>query len=192
MKMLMLATGLLLMSGPVQAQQHGQAHVPGMMHRPAQNGRSGAIAQLHEPGQSAFAAIQETVASLEADPATDWSKVDIEALRQHLIDMNNVTLGADVVSEPIDNGARFRVSGAGAIRDSIRRMTTAHAATMNGAGGWNFKAEDAPEGAVLTVTVSNLADVAKVRALGFIGVLARGMHHQAHHLMIATSRNPHH
>lgn len=51
-----------------------------------------------ETGQSAFAAIQEIVAMLEADPKTDWSKVDIEALRQHLIDMNNVTLGAVVTA----------------------------------------------------------------------------------------------
>lgn len=49
-----------------------------------------------ETGQAAFAAIQEIVAMLDADPATDWARVDIEALRQHLIDMNNVTLGAAV------------------------------------------------------------------------------------------------
>ena len=34
-----------------------------------------------QPGQEAFAAIQEIVAMLEADPRTDWSKVDIDALR---------------------------------------------------------------------------------------------------------------
>ena len=54
-----------------------------------------------ETGQSAFAAIQEIVAMLEADPATDWSKVDIEALRQHLIDMNNVTLAATVQASQV-------------------------------------------------------------------------------------------
>ena len=46
-------------------------------------------------GQSAFAAIQEIVSILEADPATDWSKVDIDALRQRLVDMNNVTLSRE-------------------------------------------------------------------------------------------------
>jgi hypothetical protein len=40
------------------------------------------------PGQDSFGAIQEIVRILEADPNTDWSKVDLEALRQHLIDMN--------------------------------------------------------------------------------------------------------
>jgi hypothetical protein len=47
------------------------------------------------PGQAAFGAIQEIVRLLEADPNTDWSKVDLEALRQHLIDMNDVTLKAN-------------------------------------------------------------------------------------------------
>jgi hypothetical protein len=39
-------------------------------------------------GQDAFGAIQEIVGMLEADPATDGSKVDIDALRDHLLDMN--------------------------------------------------------------------------------------------------------
>ncbi len=38
------------------------------------------------PGQDAFGAIQEIVRVLESDPKTDWSKVDLEALRQHLGD----------------------------------------------------------------------------------------------------------
>ena len=46
----------------------------------------GAAAGPAEPGQGAFAAMQEIVAILEADPTTDWSKVDLPALRQHLAD----------------------------------------------------------------------------------------------------------
>ena len=49
------------------------------------------------PGQDAFGALQEIVSILEADPHTDWSKVNLEALREHLIDMNEVTLRADAV-----------------------------------------------------------------------------------------------
>ena len=37
-----------------------------------------------QTGQAGFAAIQEIVAILEADTTTDWTKVDVEALRQHL------------------------------------------------------------------------------------------------------------
>jgi hypothetical protein len=144
-----------------------------------------------QPGQAAFAAIQEIVGILEADPNTDWSKVDIEALRQHLIDMNNVTLAADVKSEPTESGMRFVVTGPGAVRDSIRRMVVAHAATMNGVEGWGFEASEIEGGAALTVR-SPAADAAKLRGLGFIGVMTRGMHHQMHHLMIARGEHPHH
>jgi hypothetical protein len=151
-------------------------------------GQSGAVPT--QAGQSAFAAIQEIVAILEADPKTDWSKVDIEALRRHLIDMNNVTLAADVRSEPVEGGMRFAVTGAGAVRDSIRRMVSAHAATMNGADGWRLSSAEIDDGAALTVLVP-AKDMAKLRGLGFIGVMTRGMHHPMHHLMIARGENPH-
>jgi hypothetical protein len=144
-----------------------------------------------QAGQAAFAAIQEIAGILEADPKTDWSKVDIEALRQHLIDMNNVTLAADVKSEPIEGGMRFTVTGPGSVRDSIRRMVVAHAATMNGIDGWDFEPSEIEGGATLTVR-SPAADATKLRGLGFIGVMTRGMHHQMHHLMIAKGEHPHH
>lgn len=144
-----------------------------------------------ETGQAAFAAIQEIVAMLDADPATDWAKVDIEALRQHLIDMNNVTLGAAVEAAEVDGGIRFSVSGEGPARESVRRMVMAHAATMNGVDGWKFVAEPSDKGAALTVSPPDQASMAKLRALGFIGVMARGMHHQQHHLMLATGMDPH-
>jgi hypothetical protein len=143
-----------------------------------------------QPGQGAFAAIQEIVELLEADPKTDWSKVNIEALRQHLIDMNNVTLAANVKSAPVDGGMQYVVTGSGSVVASIQRMVTAHAATMNGVDGWNFKAADSEGGAVLTVTVP-VKDQIKLRGLGFLGVMTRGMHHQQHHLMIARGGHPH-
>ncbi|MFW1924327.1 hypothetical protein ACG90D_19965, partial [Acinetobacter geminorum] len=60
-----------------------------------------------QPGQDAFAAIQEIVQILEADPRTDWSKVNIDALREHLVDMSNVTLSAQVKTEPLEGGIRY-------------------------------------------------------------------------------------
>lgn len=142
-------------------------------------------------GQGAFAAIQEIVAILQADPATDWSKVNIDALRQHLIDMDNVTLRAGVTNEPIPDGMKFTVTGTGGVRDSIQRMTAAHAATIDGVNGWHFEATDTADGAVVLVHAP-AADIPKLRGLGFIGVLTLGMHHQHHHLMIARGDGPHH
>ena len=144
---------------------------------------------LREGGQSAFAAIQEITAALMADPATDWTKVDIEALRQHLIVMDNVTLRADVASEEIDGGARVMVTSADpAVMASIRAMVMAHVATMNGVEGWDMQAEEVDGGAVMIVTGP---DTARIRGIGFIGLMTVGMHHQAHHLALASSQNPH-
>jgi len=150
-----------------------------------------ASSQPKEPGQAAFAALAEIVAILDRDPATDWSKVDIEALRQHLIDMNNVTLGAEVAASPAPGGMRFAVTGAPAVEASIRRMVTAHAATMSGTRGWSYAVDTIDHGAALTVTTSEPNDIVKLKALSFIGIMTIGMHHQAHHLMIASGHNPH-
>lgn len=144
-----------------------------------------------EAGQSAFATIQEIVAILEADPKTDWSKVNIEALRQHLIDMDNVTLQLEVKATDIDGGVRFSVTGAEVVKASIHRMIFAHAMTMNGFQGWNFEARENENGADLIVKVPSV-DLMKLHALGFIGVMTRGMHHQMHHLALAKGVNPHH
>jgi len=143
-----------------------------------------------QPGQGAFAAIQEIVDILEADPRTDWSKVDIGALRQHLEDMDNVTLHAQVRSTPISGGLTFTVVGEGPVKQSVQRMVTAHAAVMNGVGNWKMTAAETETGATLSVTTPT-KDASKLQALGFIGVMARGMHHQAHHLMIARGGHPH-
>ena len=144
---------------------------------------------LMEGGQSAFAAIQEIVAKLMADPTTDWSRVDIEALRQHLIDMDNVTLRARVGVEEIEGGARFEATSEdAAVTSSIRAMVPAHAATMDDVEGWTMQASEIPGGAALVVTG---ADPDRIRALGFIGVMTVGMHHQAHHHALAAGQNPH-
>jgi hypothetical protein len=189
MKPIAAAVLLLFASTLAVAQQpQGGGHGHAMTHG-AHAGTRPATAPV-QPGQAAFAAIQEVVEILEADPETDWSKVDIAALRRHLVDMNNVTMFARAEAAAVDGGARFTVTGEGEVADSIRRMATAHAATMNGAGSWRFVAERHARGAVMTVTGPD-ADAVKIRALGFFGVMARGMHHQSHHLMIATGAAPH-
>lgn len=105
--------------------------------------------------------------------------------------MNAITLSADVNSEPVEGGMRFTVTGAGAVRDSVRRMAMSHAATMNGVNGWTFEAAEFDGGANLTVRVP-ARDLSKLRGLGFLGVLTRGLHHQEHHLIIARGDSSHH
>lgn len=171
------------------AQDATGQHIAGMSHDGGGAVHTALPDGVTEGGQSAFAAVQEIVQKLMADPGTDWANVDVEALRQHLIDMDNVTLGAQVAASDIEGGARFEVtSGDPAVTASIRTMVPDHAATVDGDEGWTFIAEEMPDGAVLTVTGG---DPARIRALGFIGIMTVGMHHQTHHLALATGGQPH-
>jgi len=190
-----LAAAIVAVPIVAQSEQGGKMHTPIMnhdVHGANLNLDRSPAAIPAQTGQGAFAAIQEIVAMLDADPATDWSRVDIAGLRRHLVDMNNVTLHAEVATTPAENGVQFAVTGAGPVRESVRRMIKAHAETMSGANSMTIVAEDHPEGAVMTVTVENPADLPKLKALGFFGIMTLGMHHQEHHLMIAAGRAPHH
>ena len=161
------------------------------MHAHMMEQQAGTAGQPTMPGQDAFGAIQEIVRILEADPNTDWSKVNLEALRQHLIDMNEVTLKADAAAKQIDGGLQIAVTGAGPTLAAIRRMVPAHAQEINGLHGWSVKAASLANGELLTVTASDPKDVQHIRGLGFIGILVSGMHHQPHHLMMAKGEFVH-
>jgi hypothetical protein len=142
---------------------------------------------MHEPtqpGQAALGAMQEIVGMLQADPHTDWSKVDIDALRQHLIDMDEVTVRADAHKEPVDNGLRIDITGAGRTLEAIQRMVPDHAHDIDGINGWAVRTETISNGVVLTVTGTNPVEVQKIRALGFMGIIVQGTH-QPHHLAMA-------
>jgi hypothetical protein len=143
------------------------------------------------PGQDAFGAIQEIVRILEADPNTDWAKVKLSALREHLIDMNEVTLKADAAEQPSANGIVVAVTGSGRTLAAIRRMVPAHAQELNGYSGWSASTETLPDGVRLTVTATDPKEVAHVQGLGFIGLLVSGTHHQPHHLAIAKGEFAH-
>jgi hypothetical protein len=174
----------LAVSLPIRAQSSGHA----MSHDPQAMAAAGAPTL---PGQDAFGAIQEIVAILEADPKTDWSKIDLEGLRQHLIDMNEVTLRADAAAKPVDGGLEIDVTGNGRTLAAIQRMLPAHARQIDGAGGWSAKTETLANGVRLTVTSSDPQQVQHIRGLGFIGLLVHGTHHQPHHLAMAKGEFTH-
>lgn len=144
-----------------------------------------------EPGQAAFGAIQEIVGLLQADPHTDWSKVDIDALRQHLIDMDEVTMRATAQKEQIENGLRIKVTGSGRTLEAIQRMVPEHASDIDGMYDWTVRATTIPSGVELTVTAGTPADIRQIRALGFMGVMVQGSHHQMHHLAMAKGEMMH-
>ncbi len=144
-------------------------------------------------GQDAFAAIAEVVRILEADPRTDWSQVNIEALRQHLIDMNDVVLRSTVRETRIPGGVRIDVTGAGRTVAAIRRMLDAHTQVLDALAEWDATAKQIPNGIRWTILSSepgDLPQVTRIRGLGFAGLLATGAHHTSHHLALARGMTP--
>ena len=140
------------------------------------------------PGQDAFGAIAEVVKILEADPKTDWSKVDLERLRQHLIDMNEVVLHAQVKQSPVLGGVVMDITGAGRTEQAIRAMVVPHAVELDRTPSYAARTELIPGGVRLTATAKAPDDpraVARLRGLGFIGLLIEGAHHGPHHLAMA-------
>ncbi len=169
------------MASPSTAARMAQHH----HHEMPQNAREEIPAAPTMAGQDAFGAVQEVVRNLEADPRTDWSKVDLEALRQHLIDMNELVLNADAVAKEIEGGLEIAVTGSGRTLAAIERMIPAHAAEIDGLNFWRARTAPLSNGVLLTVTSGHSQQVQHIRGLGFIGLLVSGAHHQGHHLAIA-------
>lgn len=145
-----------------------------------------------ETGQSAFAAIAEIVRILSEDPDTDWSMVNIQALRDHLVDMELVTTEANVRTQSEGRIVEFNVTGEGEVPDAIGRMVLAHSPMLETATGWAVTAEPSTNGAAMRIEVDTEQELARVLGLGFFGIMTIGAHHQAHHLQMAMGTDPHH
>lgn len=195
-----LALVTFLAPALAQGQVAGRAapthvHTPGMSHDSAQ---SATRPTPTRSGQEAFATLAEVVRILSADPKTDWAKVNLELLRQHLIDMDDVTMRSTVQQAPIAGGVVFSVTGTGRTREAIRRMAMAHGMTITPTDGFTWSAREIPEGAEVTVRVRAIAGaqagaraVARLRALGFHGLLTLGDHHVLHHIGLADGSMKH-
>jgi hypothetical protein len=187
------ATAYAVAQMPDHARMHGMTGNPDqqqMMQNRHRMMGDGATGQPVMPGQEAFGTIQEIVRMLEADPKTDWSKVNISALREHLIDMDEVTMRSSATERSLDNGIEIAVTGEGRTLDGIRRMVPAHVHELSQLG-WNAKTEDLSNGVKLTVTSTDAKEITKLKALGFMGIMVQGAHHQQHHLMMAKSEFNH-
>jgi hypothetical protein len=177
-------------SGMQGRMMHGRHGMEGGMGQHGMMMGGAAPGQPVMSGQEAFGTIQEIVRILEADPATDWSKVNISALRQHLIDMDEVTMRAAATERTLDDGIEITVTGEGRTLDAIKRMIPAHVHELSQLG-WNARTEDLPNGTKLTVTSTDARQIPKLKGLGFMGIMVQGLHHQQHHLMMAKGEFTH-
>jgi hypothetical protein len=144
-----------------------------------------------ENGQSQFAAIAEIVALLRKNPSTDWTLVNIDGLRDHLIDMDNVTTRTSVEKTTEGLAVLFRVTGDAETALSAKRMITAHAPMLENVTGWGAATTTVSDGVELVVTAKSQDEVRQIEGLGFYGLMTIGAHHQQHHLMMAMGHNPH-
>lgn len=139
-----------------------------------------------EGGQSAFTTIAEIVELLNQNPQTDWSLVDIDRLREHLVDMNELTINAKAQKTKEANVVTFTINGTGRTLQAIKSMVPAHSVELNKMRQWQVSVELQDEQVIMQVKSDDILVLAKVYALGFFGMMATGAHHQAHHWGMAT------
>jgi hypothetical protein len=139
-------------------------------------------------GQDALSAIRAVVSKLEADPATDWSSINIDALRNHLVDMQEVAMNTEVETTEVEGGATFQVTGRDRTLQAIRNMVPMHVNQLGHESDWTVESREIRNGYQVTVTATTPAQVAKIRALGFYGFMVAGEHHADHHLAIVGAQ----
>jgi hypothetical protein len=146
---------------------------------------------LTEPGQGAFAALSEVVRVLEADPDTNWGRVDLAGLRAHLVDMDRLVSDTNVEETELPDGLSAIATGDTETIATLRRMVPVHAAQLTQDDRWTVEAIDAENGVELRVTSDNPAVVARIRGLGFFGLMASQDHHREHHMTMARGKDAH-
>ncbi|MBE8189645.1 MAG: hypothetical protein HAW58_01990 [Candidatus Thioglobus sp.] len=174
----LLMSGIAMSAGLHEGMEHSKTH----------SGKP----VLTEAGTDAFATLQEAIRALEADPKTNWNKVNLEALRLHLLEMNDMVLNVKVRQNHISKGfAAIVTPTTDRALQSLKKVFSAHPAQMKKESGWDMKVSNNSGVFTLKITTENASEVAKIRGLGYIGVMAYGGHHQPHHWAIASGNNPH-
>ena len=186
MKTLQFLIYLFLLAAPAALIAQNQ-HTAGMDH--GHDNGSG----LTEAGNDAFGTIQEVILFLENDPHTDWKKVNIEALRQHLTDMQDMTINIQTrETKNVPGGFRTTVTPTiPRALAALDRTLAAHPAQLEKETGWKMSVNKKDGKFIIQVTSDKPSDVDKIRGLGYVGIMAYGRHHQPHHLAIASGENPH-
>jgi hypothetical protein len=192
MKTMMIWSVMALLVGTAfaAAQTHA-GHGDGMVHATHAQDQPLQDTILTEPGQGAFAALSEVVRVLEADPDTDWGQVDLAGLRAHLVDMDRLILNTIVEETELPDGLSAMATGDTDTIATLRRMVPAHAAQLAQDDRWTVEAVDADNGVELRVTSGDPSVVARIRGLGFFGLMASQNHHREHHMMMARAEDAH-
>lgn len=168
---------------PVQPHEMSASHMERMTPTPP----------LKEAGNDVFGTLQEAITALSNDSTTDWRQVDVEKLRQHLLDMGDMTINVEIVSRQ-DNPAGLEVVIApttARAKQALQRVLSAHPKQLEQETGWDMQVTRQNDQYRLAVTTKNTQEIDKIRGLGYIGLMASGTHHQTHHWAMVKGANPH-
>ena len=146
---------------------------------------------LTEPGQGAFAALSEIVVRLESDPETDWSQINLTALRNHLVDMDLLITDTVATQTELENGLRIEVTGNQRAIAAAQRMVPAHAEFLRDVEDWTIDVTRGDNSVTMVVTADAKRMVSKIKALGFYGLMASQDHHRGHHWGMALGGSAH-
>ena len=193
MRAKILLTAMALIGGAAFAfaQTSHTGHGDGMNHSAYVQEQARTGAALSEPVQGAFAALSEVVRVLEADPNTDWAQVDLAGLRAHLVDMDRLVMDALATETDLPDGISAIATGDAGTIATLRRMVPAHAAQLARDDRWTVAATETSEGIELRVISDIPTIVARIKGLGFFGLMASQDHHREHHFMMAQGKDAH-
>ena len=171
----------------------GGMHIDGMHEEGSTaNFTSSNNEMLTYPGNMIFGTVQEAVNRLLASPDTDWKKVDVEGLRQHLLDMKNFSENVLVLSKQnISNGLEVTIKVEPNALSSLERVLSAHPAQLYQESGWTMEVVQLEDEFTLTITTEVLDEVEKLRGLGYFGLMVYGNHHVSHHWMMIQGIDAH-
>ena len=190
-RIILIVTALLGGTAFAAAQTTHSGHDNGMDHATHAKDQPLQDTTLTEPGQGAFAALSEVVRVLEADPDTDWDRVDLAGLRAHLVDMDRMVSETIVTETELPDGISALATGDADTIATLRRMVPAHAAQLAQDDRWDVDAIVADNGVELRVTSNDPTVVARIKGLGFFGLMASQDHHREHHMMMARGEDAH-
>ena len=135
--------------------------------------------------------VQRTVGLLLADPRPDWSEVRVSRLRERLADLNVITLYAKAEEQGVPGGLDVMVGGDERTLEALRRVVPEHVRRMDGFRGWKVTLDDdASESVRISIRTENDDEVEIVRAMGFFGFLATGVHRPQNNLALARGVAP--
>lgn len=187
MKLIIFITGLLFCISAAYAENnHDMEHHQQMtMNKQVQ--------PLIETGNDIFGTIQEVINKLNANPNTNWNKVNIEALKEHLLDMRDMTVNIEVISQNrVENGSEIVIKPMTKRSiQAMKRILSAHPKQLEKETNWKMTVQKQGDNYLLITTTNNPTEVSKIVGLGYIGIMAYGSHHQSHHWSMAIGKNPH-